>query len=52
VRAHAVSIVATIWLLMLIAGVGVIYATAIVTPPGIVALRFYIGELRERWGGR
>jgi hypothetical protein len=47
-RAHGVSIVATVWLLLLIVGVGVIVATAAVMPPGLLALRYYISELRER----
>jgi hypothetical protein len=47
-RAYGPVLVATIWLVMLIQGVSLIPATAIVMPPFFLALQGYLRELQER----
>jgi hypothetical protein len=48
-RAHGVSIVATIWLLLLIAGASALLTVAVGLPCMAIALVGYVAELRERW---
>jgi hypothetical protein len=49
VRAHGVAIVATLWLLLLIAGASALLTVAFGLPCMALALVAYVSELRERW---
>jgi hypothetical protein len=48
-RCHGVSIVATIWLLLLIVGFSAALTVAIGIPCMVMALVAYVSEIRERW---
>jgi hypothetical protein len=48
-RQHGVSIVATLWLLLLIVGASALLTVAFGLPCMAVALVVYVSELRERW---
>lgn len=47
-RAHGVALVATVWLLALVVGLGMLAAIAIGLPLMCVAFRAYVSELRDR----
>jgi hypothetical protein len=51
-RCHGVSLVATIWLLGLIAGVTPVLVVAVGVPCMVWAVVAYVAELRERYGRR
>jgi hypothetical protein len=51
-RQHGVSIVATLWLILLIAGASASLTVAFGIPCMVMALVAYVAELRERWGNR
>jgi hypothetical protein len=49
-RRHGVSIVATIWLLLLIVGASAVLTVAFGIPCMALAIIGYVAELKERWG--
>jgi hypothetical protein len=49
-RRHGVSIVATVWLLLLIAGAGAALTVAFGIPCMTLALIGYVAEFKERLG--
>jgi hypothetical protein len=49
-RRHGVSIVATLWLLLLIAGASAILTVAFGIPCMVLALIGYVAEFKERLG--
>jgi hypothetical protein len=48
-RVHGVSIVATIWVVLLILGASALLTVAFGIPCMVLALVAYVTELKERW---
>jgi hypothetical protein len=48
-RSHGVAIVATLWLMALIAGVSAPLVSGLAVLVGIPCMVVYVHELRERW---